>query len=84
VKNFSRNALSNQRAYFWQYSGGPDSGTTYLYWNDHTSRKIMEYGLAANSPRAARAYALQSIAFYDAYVATFDGKYAYWAIRPFS
>ena len=33
-------------------------------------------------PRAARAYALVSIAGYDATVACWDGKYHYWTARP--
>lgn len=33
--------------------------------------------------RAARTYALMSVAHYDAIVACWDAKYAYWAIRPF-
>jgi membrane-associated phospholipid phosphatase len=36
-----------------------------------------------NPPRAARAYAIQSITGYDSMVACWDGKYTYWAIRPF-
>jgi membrane-associated phospholipid phosphatase len=47
------------------------------------AKKILEYDLQPNPPRAARAYALASIATYDAGVACFDAKYAYWAIRPF-
>ena len=42
----------------------------------------MEYGLDANPLRAARAYALFSIASHDAIIAVFDAKYAYWYIRP--
>ncbi|HEY9435374.1 MAG TPA: vanadium-dependent haloperoxidase, partial [Blastocatellia bacterium] len=38
--------------------------------------------LDANPPRAARAYALVSIGFYDSLIACFDAKYTYWAIRP--
>jgi membrane-associated phospholipid phosphatase len=38
--------------------------------------------LEGNAPRAARAYALLSVAHYDAGIACFDAKYAYWMIRP--
>jgi hypothetical protein len=62
----------------------PKAGDRYRAARGGANARLSEYGLAANPPRAARAYALQSTAFYDAYVATFDGKYAYWAIRPFS
>ena len=30
----------------------------------------------------ARAFALASVAHFDSVIACFDGKYAYWAIRP--
>ena len=36
-----------------------------------------------NQPRAARIYALVNVAFYDSFVACWDAKYAYWAMRPF-
>jgi len=62
--------------YFWQGVG------TIKPWNDLTSLKISEYRLDQNPPRAARAYALVHIAYYDALIACFDAKYAYWAIRP--
>ena len=37
----------------------------------------------ANPPRAARAYALSSVAQYDALIASWDSKYAFWEQRPF-
>ena len=55
----------------------------HLYWNNQTSQKLVEYRLDVNPPRAARVYALQSIAFHDSLVACWDAKYAYWAPRPF-
>ncbi len=68
-------------AFFWEYAvGGPRN---YWYWNEQVSKKIMEYRLNANPPRVARAYAIESIAFYDAGVACWDAKYTYWQIRPF-
>jgi len=63
-------------AYFWQGLG------TVKPWNDLTSQKISEYRLDRNPPRAARAYALVHIAYYDAAIACWDAKYTYWAIRP--
>jgi membrane-associated phospholipid phosphatase len=53
-----------------------------LLWGSELNQKLFEYRLDANPPRAARAYALTSIACYDAAVACWDGKYAYWAPRP--
>ena len=52
-------------------------------WNNVIDQKIFEYRLDVNPPRAARVYALASIAAYDATVACWDAKYTYWAIRPF-
>lgn len=52
------------------------------YWPDLTERKILEYNLHLNPPRAARLYALRSIAVYDAFIACWDAKYAYWGTRP--
>jgi hypothetical protein len=45
--------------------------------------KILEYRLDKNAPRAARAYAIMNVAWYDAVVACFDAKYAFWQIRPY-
>jgi membrane-associated phospholipid phosphatase len=63
-------------AYFWQGVG------TVKPWNDLINQKISEYRLDQNPPRAARAYALVHIAYYDAAIACWDAKYTYWAIRP--
>jgi hypothetical protein len=52
------------------------------YWPDLAERKILEYNLHLNPPRAARIYALRSIALYDAFIACWDAKYAYWGTRP--
>jgi membrane-associated phospholipid phosphatase len=38
--------------------------------------------LDANPPRVARAYALIAAAFFDSFIASQDGKFAYWYIRP--
>lgn len=68
-------------AFFWEYAaGGPRN---YQYWSEQLSRKILEYHLDINPVRAARAYALANITLYDALIACWDGKYTYWAIRPF-
>jgi membrane-associated phospholipid phosphatase len=50
--------------------------------NDILTVKLFEYHLDRNPPRAARAYALVSIAAYDSLIACWDGKYTYWAARP--
>ena len=79
VKNFPRTNATNVTASFWEYYAGLRG---HLYWNNQTSHKLVEYRLDVNPPRAARVYALQSIAFHDSLVACWDAKYAYWAPRP--
>jgi hypothetical protein len=82
VKNFPRpipasgaNFTTTRAAYFWQ-------GNASKLWNDILTVKLFEYQLDRNPPRAARAYALMSVAGYDGIIACWDGKYTYWAARP--
>ena len=66
---------TESKGFFWQ-------GKAVTFWSDLLDKKIFENRLENNPPRAARAYAIQSITGYDAMVACWDGKYTYWAIRP--
>jgi membrane-associated phospholipid phosphatase len=82
VKNFPRpipasgaNFNTTRAAYFWQ-------GNTAKLWNDILTTKLFEYQLDRNPPRAARAYALMSVAAHDGIIACWDAKYTYWAARP--
>jgi membrane-associated phospholipid phosphatase len=84
VKNFPRTIPAppasfgtTRLAFFWQGAVGAIKPL-----NDLTTQKITEYRLDTNPPRAARAYALVSIAFYDSLIACWDAKFTYWAIRP--
>lgn len=52
-------------------------------WYDNANRRIFEHHLDSNPPQAARIYALMSVAHYDAYIACWDAKYTYWAMRPY-
>jgi membrane-associated phospholipid phosphatase len=54
----------------------------HLLWTPELNQKLMEYRLDRNPPRAARAYALVSVAAYDATVASWEAKYFYWTARP--
>ncbi len=81
VVNFKRTPKTNADAFFWQYGAGGTRG--YWFFNEVTTKKIWEYRLDSNPPRAARIYALTSIADYESGIACWDAKYAYWAIRPF-
>jgi membrane-associated phospholipid phosphatase len=81
VKNFARTPATNQIAFFWQ---NPQPGSfEVVYWHEQATRELFENRLDANPPRAARVYALESVALYDGLIACFDAKYAYWRIRPF-
>jgi hypothetical protein len=73
LKNFKQTFRSQANA--WHYA----SQATH---DDLISRKVMEYKLDANPPRAARLYAAVNIAYYDGVTACFDAKYTYWGIRP--
>jgi membrane-associated phospholipid phosphatase len=81
LRNFQRTPKTNGDAFFWEYAVG--GLRNYWYWNEQLTTRILEYRLDGNPPRVARAYALVSIATYDAMVGCWDAKYAYWQIRPF-
>jgi membrane-associated phospholipid phosphatase len=81
VEQFARTPKTNADALFWEYGAGGTRG--YQFWNDQMAKKLFEYRLDSNPPRAARVYALESIAYYDSGVACWDAKYIYWAPRPF-
>ncbi len=74
LKNFKLTQPAKARAFYY---------ATQDFWFDVTNQKIFEYNLTRNAPRAARVYALKSIAAYDAAVACWDAKYTYWGIRPY-
>jgi hypothetical protein len=80
LKAFARTPKTNADAFFWEYAVG--GLRNYQFWNAHIGRLHFEYRLDANPPRAARAYAIESVAVYDTAIACWDAKYAYWLIRP--
>lgn len=51
-------------------------------WEDLLEKKIFEYNLHLNPPRAARIYAIAGIGIYDGFTACWDAKYTYWGTRP--
>ena len=75
VKNQMRTNTTNHSAWFWQ----PSFITP---WLDTVHREVFEHRWDTNPPRAARAYALASIAQHDATIACWDTKYAYLEPRP--
>ena len=80
IRTFQRTPRTNSLALFWEYGAG--GSRNFWYWNDQLTRKLLEYRLDGNAPRAARAYALESLAYTDSFIACWDAKYTYWAIRP--
>ena len=69
------NFATNSRAFYWQTGEGVGPWAF-----QHLNRWILEDKI--DTPRAARAYALLGVAGFDAYIASQDGKFAYWYIRP--
>jgi membrane-associated phospholipid phosphatase len=81
IKNFPRTPQTNNEAMFWEAAVG--GLRAHQYWNEQLGKKTLEYRLDDNPPRAARAFVLPFVTLYDASIACWDAKYAYWAIRPF-
>jgi membrane-associated phospholipid phosphatase len=75
VKNLVRDNTVQHSAWFWQ----PSFVTP---WLDTAHREIFESRLDTNPPRAARVYALATIAQHDATIACWDTKFAYLEPRP--
>jgi hypothetical protein len=78
IKNYPRTFNSNAKAFFYQTFEG-----IFTTWYNQAHQRIFEYGLETNPPRAARVYALMSIAHHDAILAGWEAKFTYWAARPF-
>jgi membrane-associated phospholipid phosphatase len=80
VRNFPRSPAAfntNYKAFYWQ---SPEGLQTWPY--VFANKWIFEDKLDQNPPRAARAYALLAASFFDAFIASQDGKFAYWYLRP--
>jgi membrane-associated phospholipid phosphatase len=84
VHNFPRTVpgtppifATNYKAFYWQ---SPEGLTVWPY--RHADKWMFEDGLDRNPPRAARVYALIGAVQFDAFIASQDGKFTYWYIRP--
>lgn len=75
VKNLQKTNATNHSAWFWQPG-------FFQPWLQAVDREVFENHLDANPPRAARAYALETIAQHDATLACWDAKYTYFELRP--
>lgn len=84
VRNFPRSAPGTSasfpfraKAFYWQ---SPEGLNTWPY--RYADKWIAEDRLDQNPPRVARIYALIAAVLFDAFIASQDGKFAYWYIRP--
>ncbi len=84
VRNFPRSAPGTAvtfpfraKAFYWQ---SPEGLNTWPY--RYADKWISEDQLDQNPPRVARIYALIAAVLFDAFIASQDGKFAYWYIRP--
>jgi len=75
VKNLQRTNTTNHLAWFWQPG-------FFQPWLQQDETEIFQSHLDQNPPRAARVYALQTIAQHDATLACWDAKYSYLELRP--
>jgi hypothetical protein len=74
-KNLQRTNATNHLAWFWQPG-------FFQPWLQQIETEIFQNHQDSNAPRAARAYALETIAQHDATLACWDAKYAYLELRP--
>ena len=77
VRTFPRTFVTNYKAFYWQ---SPEGLSTWPY--RYADKWIFEDRLDQNPPRVARAYALIAAVLFDAFIASQDGKFTYWYIRP--
>jgi hypothetical protein len=82
VKNFARTPRTTGLSLMWNY-GFYGNTVSVGNWVRQASQKIMEERMDANAPFATRLYSMLSIGLMDIWIANQDGKYAYWAMRPF-
>ncbi|HEU4901778.1 MAG TPA: vanadium-dependent haloperoxidase, partial [Flavisolibacter sp.] len=73
LKAYKQTFRSQANAFYWASQD---------FWSDVLAKKIFEYNLHLDPLAASRLYAAVAVAAYDAFVACFDAKYAYWGIRP--
>lgn len=73
LKNFKQTFRSQANAFYYATQNTSD---------DLLNKKIFEYNIHLNPPRAARIYAAAFVAYYDGFIACWDAKYAYWGARP--
>jgi membrane-associated phospholipid phosphatase len=75
VKNLNHTNAVNHLAWFWQPG-------FFQPWLQQVDLEIFQNHLDTNAPRAARAYAYETVAQHDATLACWDSKYTYLELRP--
>ena len=75
VRNLQKTNATNYLAWFWQPG-------FFQPWLVQDETEIFKNHLDSNPPRAARVYALQTIAQHDATLGCWDAKYTYLELRP--
>ena len=74
-KNLQKTNATNHLAWFWQPG-------FFQPWLQQVDLEMFQNHLDRNAPRAARAYAYETIAQHDATLACWDAKYTYLELRP--
>jgi len=69
--------VTNYKAFYWQ---SPEGLNVWPY--RYADKWISEDRLDQNPPRVARIYALIASVMFDAFIASQDGKFTYWYLRP--
>jgi membrane-associated phospholipid phosphatase len=77
VRDFPRTFVTTYKAFYWQ---SPEGLNTWPY--RYLDKWMFEDKSDKNPPRVARAYALVASVLFDAFIASQDGKFTYWYIRP--
>jgi len=77
VRDFPRTFVTNYKAFYWQ---SPEGLQIWPY--RYADKWMFEDKLDRNPPRAARVYALIASVMFDSFIASQDGKFTYWYIRP--
>ncbi|CAN7511500.1 phosphatase PAP2 family protein [Mesorhizobium amorphae] len=77
IRQFERKFPNSYKAFYWQSPSG-----LFTDWYDYASKWMFEDKTDSNPPRAARAYAMLAAIHFDAFIASNDGKFAYWYLRP--
>jgi hypothetical protein len=81
VKSFKRTPFTNSKASYWQFGQLGQPAVTFRL-SEEIGHRLAEDGAHASAPRAARAYALVYVAYYEGWIASQDAKFHYWTARP--